>query len=91
MVRVLASAITGFVIATAIFLAFIIPSTRETWRTLGRTEGRIDAYWEVATKLRAKTQVQASSCKAGELLFSVKTTVVHAASCNGVQSVVVHE
>ena len=91
MLRILLSAVASSILVALVFIYLVLPSVRESWRLQGQTEGRTEALVEVSGKLRVATKEQAATCQTLSQVFSVKTTVVHLANCNGVKSVIVQD
>lgn len=68
--------------ATAsVFLVFVVPEVRESWRAQGFNEGRTSARWEIAETLEKEFPDRPNECRDRRNLFDVKTTSVYVLEC----------
>ncbi len=80
----------GIIISSLVFVFYLYPSTKSSWRNQGFNEGEIAAKTEIANSLRNEFKPYQKE-KIISTLFNVKATSVYIVEREGEKSIKVHE
>lgn len=81
MFRQFLTLVIGVAATAAVFLIFVVPGMRDSWRTQGFNEGRTIALWEIAETLEKEFSTRPNECSDRHKLFNVKAISVYLLEC----------
>lgn len=91
MLRYIAASALASLITALLFIQFVLPQVRESWRQQGFNEGQTSARWEASSKLKSSFLAAPSDCKYISTIFDVKTRSVQYVECAHGRTLVVVE
>jgi len=88
--KLLVGFLLGCVAAASIAWLYVIPQTRESYRSVGFHAGRISAQWEIADQIEKKLGGDLLATEPREALYNVKASSVVVVERNGVKTLRLH-
>ncbi len=82
--------VVGITISSLVFILYLYPSTKSSWKNQGYNDGEIAAKSDIANSLKNEFKPYQEE-KIIKTLFNIKATSVYIVESNGEKSIRVHD